>query len=202
MGLPLLQETPGHFPKASNQRDWVPQFKAHICIGQGYMDVTPIQMAVMTCALANGGKVLLPRLVDRIESQDPSAFDPPTVFPKTQVRDQLGVSRRSLDIVREAMLAETEDEGTGRYVHIDGLRICGKTGTAELEERRDDGQKKNTVWFISYAPYERPQYAVVVMVENGTSGGATCAPIAHDIYLALQNLRKTAATTALTARNQ
>jgi len=91
-----------------------------------------------------------------------------------QVRDNLGVSRRSLDIVREAMLSETEDpEGTGKHVLGSGIHICGKTGTAERKER---GETRNTVWFVSYAPYDKPQYAVVVMVEDGQSGGATCAP--------------------------
>ncbi len=203
IGLPLLQETPGNFPKPGNQRDWIPRFKANICIGQGEMDVTPMQMAVMTSALANGGKVLKPRLVDRLESQELAGIEPATVFPKSQVRDQLGVSRRSLDLVREAMLSETEDpEGTGKHVRGSGFRICGKTGTAEREERTADGVKKNTVWFISYAPYERPQYAVVVMVENGASGGATCAPIARDVYLALQNPTAVVPTTSLTTTSR
>jgi cell division protein FtsI/penicillin-binding protein 2 len=65
---------------------------------------------------------------------------------------------------------------------VPGLRVCGKTGTAERFER---GQKLNTVWFISYAPAEQPRYAVAVMVENGQSGGTTCAPVAHDVYTAL-----------------
>ena len=159
-----------------------------------------MQMAVMTCALANSGKVLKPRLVDRLESQELAGIEPPEVLPKGVVRDQLGVSKRSLDIVREAMLAETEDqvEGTGRHVRIDGLRICGKTGTAERDERREDGQLKNTVWFVSYAPYERPQWAVVVMVEDGHSGGSTCAPIARDVYIALQQMSRTATNTLAT----
>lgn len=204
IGLPLNQETAGNFPRAENQRDWNSRFKANICIGQGQMDVTPMQMAVMTCALANGGKVLRPRLVDRVESPELAGLEPPQVYPSGQVRDHLGVSQRSLAIVRDAMLRETEDpvEGTGRHVRVEGLRICGKTGTAEREERREDGQKKNTVWFISFAPYEHPQYAVVVMVENGVSGGATCAPIARDVYLALQNLKPPAAAAALSAANR
>lgn len=204
IGLPLLQETGGNFPKPGNQRDWNARFKANICIGQGEMDVTPMQMAVMTCALANGGKVLMPRMVDRLESQGLADIEPPTIFPKGQVRDQLGVSKRNLDIVREAMLAETEDtmDGTGRHVRVEGLRICGKTGTAERDERRADGQKKNTVWFISYAPYERPEYAVVVMVEDGQSGGMTCAPIARDVYIALQQMKRTATANTVATANR
>ncbi len=198
IGLPLMQEAAGHFPKPNQTRKWSAGNTANICIGQGEMDVTPLQMAVMTCALANGGKVLWPRLVDRLESPDPTNLEAPTVFPKNRIRDELGVSERSLTIVREAMLAETEDavEGTGRHVHVEGLRICGKTGTAE---RKDQGVKRNTTWFISFAPYEKPRYAVVVMVENGASGGSTCAPIARDVYLALQNLDKPVASNTLTA---
>ena len=111
-----------------------------------------------------------------------------------------GVSKRNLDIVRDAMLAETEDvadHATGQRVRVEGLRICGKTGTAERNERRADGQKKNTVWFISYAPYERPQWAVVVMVEDGQSGGSTCAPIARDVYTELLKMNRTATSNTL-----
>ncbi len=186
IGLPLMQDAAGHFPKPDQVRNWPAGNTANICIGQGVMDVTPLQMAVMAGALANGGKVLWPRLVDRLEAPEATSLEAPTVFPKNRIRDELGVSERNLNIVREAMLAETEDmvEGTGKKVHVDGLRICGKTGTAE---RKEQGVKRNTTWFISFAPYEKPRYAVVVMVENGDSGGRTCAPIAQDVYLALQN---------------
>jgi penicillin-binding protein 2 len=184
IGLPLKQETGGHFPTAADIRNWPPGEKANICIGQGKMDVTPVQMAVMTAALANGGKVLLPRLVDRLESQDPTGLEPPITFPNGVVRDNLGIQPRHIQTVRDAMLAETEDpEGTGhRYVNVPGLRICGKTGTAE---RIEAGEKRNTTWFISYAPYDNPKYAVVVMAEDGESGGKTCGPVAADVYTAL-----------------
>jgi len=183
--LPLMQESSGNFPIREVLRSrWMPGNTAHISIGQGQMDVTALQMAVMTSALANGGDVLWPRLVARMESQDPTTTEQPVVFPHKRVRDRLGVSQRNLQHVREGMLADTEDPGgTGRYSTVPGLRICGKTGTAERNER---GEVHNTTWFISYAPYERPRYAVVVMVEDGQSGGGTCAPVARDVYLALQ----------------
>jgi penicillin-binding protein 2 len=200
IGLPLMQESAGHFPELSQVRNWPAGNTANISIGQGGMDVTPMQMAVLTSALANGGTVLKPRLLDRLESQDPGSIQLPTTFPRRQIVGALGVSERNLNIVREAMLAETEDiaeHATGRQARVEGLRICGKTGTAEREERRADGQKKNTVWFISYAPYERPQYAIVVMVENGVSGGGTCAPVASDIYRKIKEIEAAAATKAL-----
>ncbi|TAK92727.1 MAG: hypothetical protein EPO07_19175, partial [Verrucomicrobia bacterium] len=199
MGLKLLQEAAGHFPDADKVRYWPAGEKANICIGQGAMDVTPTQMAVMSAAIANGGKVLQPRVVSRIESANPNDLEPPTIFPDGQVRDDLGVSQRSLNLLRAAMLAETEDpEGTGKAVLGCGFRVCGKTGTAE---RRERGQVQNTTWFASFAPYEQPRYAVVVMVENGASGGTTCAPVAHDVYVGLKKFDDLRAQTAI-ARNE
>jgi penicillin-binding protein 2 len=64
------------------------------------------------------------------------------------------------------------------------LRICGKTGTAQIQDERNvkTGQ---TTWFASFAPYENPRWAVVIMVEDGASGGETCSPVAKPIYTAL-----------------
>ena len=186
--LPLRQMAPGHFPSAQRiQKNWQDGDSANICIGQGKMDVTPVQVAVMISAIANGGSVLKPRLVDRLESQDPTGIESPVITPRGQVRDHLGVSKRSLGILHDAMLAETESsEGTGQHVQGCGFRVCGKTGTAEVEALREDGQKKNTTWFASFAPYESPRYTVIVMVEDGQSGGTTCVPVAREIYVALK----------------
>lgn len=202
--VPLRQEAKGNFPTADQvRRNWSSGDTANICIGQGKMDVTPLQVAVLTSALANGGSVLLPRLVDRLVPNDPMGLTPPVVMPRGQVRSQLGVSKRSLDILRDAMLAETEDEteGTGTRVQGSGFRVCGKTGTAELDVVGPNGRKKNTTWFASFAPYESPRYAVVIMVEDGLSGGSTCAPIAREVYVALKafesrSLTNNAITTA------
>ena len=151
-----------------------------------------MQMAVLISAIANGGKVLEPRLVERIEPQDPASGEAPTIFPSGLVRDELGVHPRSLKILHDAMLAETEDpEGTGRAAVVPGLRICGKTGTAQV--KNEQGQLTGWhYWFASFAPYENPRYAVVVMVqsENRGSGGIVCAPIAHDIYEAILKSEK------------
>jgi penicillin-binding protein 2 len=190
-GLTTRQESSGIFPTLADvhKPDWYDGRSANIFFGQGEMAVTPIQMAVAYSAIANGGTVLWPRLVERIEPQDPASGETATNFPSGVERDQIGVSERSLKILHEAMLSETEDpKGSGYPAFHQGgsvlkLRVCGKTGTAQVENER--GQKTGwNYWFASFAPYENPQYAVVVMVqsESSGSGGSVCAPIAHDIY--------------------
>jgi penicillin-binding protein 2 len=183
------QEARGNFP--SHRRinaSWFDGDTANLSIGQGEIDVTPIQMAVMTTAIANGGKVFWPRLVSRIESADGS--NPPELVPEGRVRDNLGVSARTLHTLYEGMLADTEDpEGTGRLLHISGWRIAGKTGTAEVERNGGKDRSAQDTWFVSFGPYsskEKPRYVVVATVEGGASGGLTCVPIAHNVYLALQ----------------
>jgi penicillin-binding protein 2 len=189
-GLPTRQETKSIFPtlKLVQSPDWHDGDSANICIGQGEMAVTPMQMAVAYAAIANGGTVLWPRLVERIEPQDPASGEAMTNFSTDRVRDHLGVSARNLKILRDAMLAETV-EGTGQPAQVPGLQICGKTGTAQVMNSRNQ-EIDRTTWFASFAPYENPRYAVVVMVESGTYGGPTCAPIAHDIYVAILNSEK------------
>jgi len=184
--LPTRQEVSGSFPRQRTLRQgWSSGDTANLCIGQGPLDVTPVQIAVMTAAIANGGKVLWPRLVDRIEAQEPLGADSTIVFPHRPVRDELGVRPRTLELIRSAMLADVEDaEGTGKAAAVPGLRVCGKTGTAQVANERNQ-VIDHTVWFASFAPYENPRYVVVGMVESGASGGGTCAPIAQKIYRAL-----------------
>ena len=201
-GLPTRQEASGDLPNLKRiHAGWTPGDTANVCIGQGEVSVTPLQMAVAYAAIANGGKVLWPRLVARIEPQDPSLAQTATNFPAGRIRDQLGVSARSLRTLHNAMLAETEDpEGTGHAAVVGlGMRICGKTGTAQVTDEHNR-VVDDTTWFASFAPYENPRYAVVVMVESGVSGGRTCAPIARDIYEAILK-KQTAATRTLAALN-
>ena len=180
------QEAPGHLPsqKDITTSSWRPVETAYLSIGQGQIAVTPLQMAVMTSAVANGGKVFWPRLVVGSEAYGDTEIA--ETYAAGQVRDTLGVSERNLQIVRQAMRKEVESpEGTGHGVIIPGFDIAGKTGTAEVEKNgHKDGQAKDT-WFVSFAPYEKPHYVVVAMVEGGASGGKTCVPAVHKIYEAI-----------------
>lgn len=184
-----LQESRGLLPTSDwvrqNYGGWSSAAIGNLSIGQGALDVTPLQVAVAMAAVANGGKVLAPQLVLRV--RPPMEVLAPVQEPRLRptVRDQIPVSNQVLNIVREAMLADVEDSnGTGSKARVDGYRVCGKTGTAQVFK----GTKFDhyTVWFASYAPFEDPHYSVVVMVDYGASGGGTCAPIAGEIYRALK----------------
>ena len=185
------QETKGDFPTTTQvlkRSGWTDGETANVCIGQGAVDVTPIQIAVAYSAIANGGTVFWPRIVSQIKPQDFSTLDSATNFPAAQVRDHLGVKPRSMKILHDAMFADVQgNEGTGRKAAVTGLNICAKTGTAQVQDERNRLTGHN-YWFASFAPAESPHYAVVVLVQSptlGGSGGDNCAPIAHDIYEAI-----------------
>jgi penicillin-binding protein 2 len=184
--LPTHQETAGHFPKPKDLRSgWNDITTGNMSIGQAPVIVTPLQMAVLACALANGGAVLSPRLVDRIEPINPALGQETVKFPARVVRDHLGVPQQYLKILYQAMLEDVEGGGTGKHAQIPGFPICGKTGTAQVEDVHGK-LLRHDVWFLSFAPFPNPRYAVVVMVEGGSSGGGDCAPIAREIYEGLR----------------
>lgn len=189
-GLNTRQMNSGNLPSLQRvHAGWTDGDTANVCIGQGEVSVTPLQMAVVYSAIANGGTVFWPRLVARVEPPDPLSGETATNFPTALVRNRVPISPRDLTVLHNAMLGETEDAtGTGQAACVPGLRICGKTGTAQVQDSAGHLTGHN-YWFASFAPYENPQYAVVVMVQvpmpGGGSGGETCAPIAHDIYEAI-----------------
>jgi penicillin-binding protein 2 len=180
-GLRLGEEVSGAFPAFEDVQDsWSAGNLANVSIGQE-ITVTPIQMAVLMSAVANGGKVFWPRVVDRVEVADPLSDQPADRVRAGQLRSELGLRREHLDLIRAAMRDDVaSDEGTGRNARVQDFAVCGKTGTAEVKQGRRLIDK--ITWFASYAPYESPRYAVVVMVESGGSGGGTCAPVARRIY--------------------
>lgn len=197
-GLGTRQEVGGHFPSPADVRGlWTDGNVANVCIGHE-ITVTPLQMAVMTAAVANGGRLYQPRLVQRLEPAESGPRGAEVLPFPPRLLGELGVRPHSLALVREAMLADTEEPGgtgfeafqfgnqaTGQITpRIPGFRIAGKTGTAQIK-------KGATVidlitWFVAFGPYENPRYAVVVMVEGGASGGNTCAPVARQIFQAVK----------------
>jgi penicillin-binding protein 2 len=191
--VPSGQEARGYFPSVGQRlkRDgtrWMEGDTANLCIGQGEILVTPLQMTVMTAAVANGGKVVKPRLVSQIEAQDSGEVE---ILPGANVERELKVNPKNLDIVRRAMLADVEEEnGTGTKAFIPGMRICGKTGTAQI--RNAHGQIDHVTWFVSFSPFEAPKYVVLVMVETGRAGygGTICAPMVKEIYKAIQKIEE------------
>ncbi len=162
-------------------------------IGQGFILTTPLQLAVMTARIANGGKAVLPRLI-RAAEVDGKEEEP--------VFKDLGISKRSLDVVREGMNRVTNvQQGTAYRVRIseEGMEMSGKTGTAQVRRiskaERDTRVLKNheRPWrerdhalFVGYAPSDNPRYAVSVIVEHGGGGSKVAAPIARDLLLATQ----------------
>lgn len=139
-------------------------------IGQGALVVTPIQMAVYTAALANGGRVLRPRL---ILSQGTAGGAHFKSYPVREA-NRLNLSEQTLALVREGMRRVIMDaDGTGHRAWVDGVTAAGKTGTAEYGPK-EEGKLRG--WMIAYAPFERPRYAVALVVDDALSGGYTAAP--------------------------
>lgn len=144
-------------------------------IGQGFLTTTPLQMAVLTAAIANGGELLAPRLVSAIDyGEGPE----PT---QRTVTGLLPASDSSLTVVQRAMREAVNPNGTARAGQPDGLRIAGKTGTAEWGPPYPDGEFDTHGWYIGYGPYEDPEIAVVVYLQQGV-GSEHAAPTARAIF--------------------
>jgi penicillin-binding protein 2 len=165
---------------------WSEAYTANFSIGQGSVEVTPLQMAVVGAAIANGGTVYYPNLVKSIQSID---GDVKATFPP-RIRNRIEFDVADLDIVRQGMLAVVES-GTATRAQVPGYKIAGKTGTAQFKTRLQGRLVSDQrTWFLTYAPYESPRYAICVLVEGGSSGGGTCAPIAQNIYARIFAMEK------------
>jgi penicillin-binding protein 2 len=199
-GVPTWQDVPGTLPDfARISRNLTDGETANLCIGQGLLDVTPLQMAVMTAAVANGGTVFWPRLVSRVEAQEPGSAGSGETFPAGRVREQLRIAPAHLRLLREAMLADTEDvEGTGYAAFhrgkpgpplLENFRVGGKTGTAQVTDEQNRVVDRNA-WFASFAPADHPRYAIVAVVEGGGSGGGAAAPVCREVYRVIEQLER------------
>jgi peptidoglycan glycosyltransferase len=147
-----------------------------MAIGQGGLQATPLQMAQVAAAVANGGQLMKPHITDRIVDRDGRTVD--TISPSKQAT----VMKPSTAAAVTDMMVAVVRDGTGTKAAIPGIQVAGKTGTAETEF----GAKVNDVWFIGFAPADHPRIAVAVTVKAVTGfGGDFAAPIARDIMESL-----------------
>ena len=164
-------------------RVWFPGETLSVAIGQGDVNVTALQLAVMTSRLANARKAVLPRLIKSVGGVDrPSGAEVPDLpFPPEH-----------LEIVRQGMIAVANDRSGTAYrqsqLGLGDIQMAGKTGTAQVRSY-GSGPRKSEIWalkdhnlFVAFAPIDAPRYAVAVIIEHGGKGGATAgAPRAREV---------------------
>ena len=195
LGLPTGLNLPGEKGGLIPDRDWKLREKQKVWrpgetiiagIGQGYVLVTPMQLALMTARIANGGKKIIPTLIKHDGKISNNFLN-------------IVISKDNLNIIKKAMESVTLDEfGTGRTFRLGkkGVEMAGKTGTVQVrristtERESEEGVIKNEdrIWewrdhalYVGYAPMEKPKYAISVIVEHGGSGSSKAGPIARDI---------------------
>ena len=150
-------------------------FTLNTSIGQGNTKTTPIQMASLYAALANGGTLYLPQVVEQVETIDGKVIQRFT----PRVRATINVSDGTLDLLRSALKGVVnEPKGTAYDSRLKDLDVSGKTGTAQVARRT---LKNDHAWFAAYAPSERPEVAVVVLIEHGGVAAKAAAPVAMRI---------------------
>jgi len=171
-GIDLPSEKKGLVPSKrwkllTHQRAWHEGDTANLAIGQGYLEITPIQALVMIGAMATQGHLFRPHVVDKIDGMKITEGNATPVWIRPE---NWNLVKNGLDQVVNS------PTGTGRLARVPGLRIAGKTGSAE------SGQKKTHAWFVGFAPLEHPKIAVVVFLEQGGHGGISAARMASSIF--------------------
>ena len=193
-GIELANESGGLIPTAAWKRKrfgepWQEGETLSLAIGQGFNLVTPLQMAGVIAAVANGGVRYKPQLLKRIETVQGEA----TMRTRPTVTGKVPISPRTLELIRQGLWEVVHsDTGTAKGARFFDLYISGKTGTAQVISRKDDQEEtvdeseipdhlKAHAWFVAYAPSDAPQIAVAVVVENGEHGSGAATPIAREI---------------------
>lgn len=147
----------------------------NLAIGQGEVLATPLQVARYTAAIATGGYFVQPHYLLKTDRATP---DPPSVHRID------GLSTPTLAAIRQSLLAVV-DHGTGRQAHVEGIRVAGKTGTAQ------NPHGEPHAWFVGFAPFDRPRIVVATIVENAGHGGSVAAPVVKKVIEAyLKDIRE------------
>jgi penicillin-binding protein 2 len=193
-GIELPSERVGIVPSTSwkekvKGESWLPGETISASIGQGYVTVTPLQMASMIGTIANNGVAYRPRLVQAIMDRATGRLQElPAV-----ARGKVEVKPQTLKLIQEG-LAGVVREGTATRAKSALISIAGKTGTAQTAALRTGPEKdipkklRDHAWFVAYAPVEKPRIAVAVLVEHMGHGGSAAAPLAKELIEAFVKL--------------
>lgn len=183
-GVPLSGESSGILPgpawlQANYPRErWSSGYTANASIGQGFVLATPLQMAVVAATVANSGTSYYPRLVDKILEPDGTVVRQEPVKIRANLAEN-GITHEQVQRVRQGMWdVVNRVGGTAAAARIKNYEVAGKTGTAQFWRGK---VKDNHTWFIAFAPFDNPRYAVAVIVQGAQSGGGVAAPIAAKI---------------------
>jgi len=175
-GVDLPGEEEGFIPDEQWKKDvlgerWYIGNSYHASIGQGFITATPIQIAVATSAIANGGTLYQPRIVSHIRSRDGEAnAQHPNILRSNFI------SRETTQIIQEGMRM-TVTEGTAQVLSEMPVAIAGKTGTAQY-----GAEEKTHGWFSSFAPYENPEIVMVILIEGQDDDGYHAVPVTKKVY--------------------
>jgi len=183
-GVDLQSERPGFLPQPKVRRGrqiWPAGETVNMSIGQGALLVTPIQVARLMAAVANGGVLWKPRLVQRVERADRGTIysDP------GQVMGHVDLSPVVWAFLKQSLWSVVNEGGTGAAARIPGLDVAGKTGTAQMIANSKASRGEDHAWFAAFAPLREPEVVVVVLIERGGKGGQVAAPIAKKILNAI-----------------
>ena len=168
-------------------RNWYPGDMMSAVIGQSYNAFTPLQMAKYISMVANGGEKITPTILESVIKADGTEVPKDEVEQKIKSKlgitdngvEDLEISKTSIDVVKEGMRSVTSDESGTAYSVFKNfpIEVGGKTGSAETE--RGSGNGKTNAWFAGFAPFDDPEIAVVVFVENGGHGWYTAETVKY-----------------------
>ncbi len=188
-GIELPGESPGLVPDAVWKRrtigeNWSTGDTYNMSIGQGYLEVTPLQMVNIMAATANGGTLYRPQIVHHVSDDAGNVIQP---F-QPEISRTLPISAENWALIHQG-LEGAVNYGTSTATQIEGVQVAGKTGTAQFCDDialqtgicGEGLQQPTHAWFMAYAPAEAPEIALVVFVYNGGEGSTIAVPIAHDI---------------------
>jgi penicillin-binding protein 2 len=188
MGVGLESEKGGLIPtiawkEKKFKKKWYSGETLPVAIGQGYVLMTPIQLASMIATVANEGTVFRPHLVKKVVDQDGKLLKEflPEIIGTT------GIKPASYQLVKEGLAAAVNERGgTGGLARLYEVKVAGKTGTSQVVKLSDSKgyvpyQFRDHALFVAFAPYDKPEIAVAVVIEHGMHGGGSAAPIAGRI---------------------